>query len=124
MGFNYQKTARVAAQAIRKFGQPCILTSRVNGAYDQETLAPTLTTSTQTINAAVFDYSVKDINGTHVKHGDKKLLISPLTAVGAVLVPPDVDDTITIGAIVYSIKSVKDVNPAGVVCMYECNVRR
>jgi len=118
MSFNYSKAAATATKLLAKFGRTVTHTIRTTGSYDPATGAVTITETTQSATAALFDYGTKDIDGTLIQMGDKRALIAPLTTM------PKPDDTLTVGTVVWTIKQVNELNPAGTTVMYEAQVRK
>jgi hypothetical protein len=114
----YADMANTANDLLGEFGQAVTLTRQAAGAYNTATGAATVTTSVQTGIGAVFDYGTRDIDGTLVKQGDKKLLLS---AIG--ITAPVVDDTVTVNSVVYTITHIKTLSPAGTGVLITCNLR-
>lgn len=114
----YANFGATTDKLLTKFGQSLIITHIANGAYDPETGMAATTTTTQNAIGAIFDYGTKDIDGTLIKSGDKKLLLSP-----AGITIPTVGDSVTIGAAVSKITMIKEVSPAGTPVLYQANLR-
>lgn len=123
MAYDYQDDAETAAELLEEFGQSVTLTSKTSGAYSVSTGTAAVTTSTQTVSVVALDYGSKDIDGTLIKAGDKRLLMAPQTTAGDNLTAPAVDDTVTVGSTVYTIKGIKTLSPAGTVVLFDCNIR-
>lgn len=119
MGFNYASKAKLADNKLAYFGQSVTITNKVTGAYDPNTGTVAQTITTQTGSAAIFDRGSKEIDGTTILMGDKKMLLS---AVG--ITKPQINDTVLVGSINYTIKEpLIEINPAGTVVMYKLNLR-
>jgi hypothetical protein len=103
---------------IQKSGQAVTVTHIVTGAYNPATGTVSSTSTVQSGFAVELAYSHSEIDGTLILRGDKKLLlsISGMTAVS-------VDDTCTVGGVVYLIKNVKPLSPGGIVLLYELQLR-
>lgn len=114
----HTKAAATAVRLLAKYGQVVTLTHSAPGTYDPATGSVANTLTTQTAVAVELDYSEREIDGTLVQRGDKKLL---LAASG--LTVPTVDDTVTVRSVVYTIKSVNTVAPGGVDIVYELQGR-
>jgi hypothetical protein len=114
----YSDSATVVNDSLREFGQAVTITTKSVGVYDPATGTATSTTTTQTAWAVSFPRSVKDIDGSMIKQGDQKLLLS---MVG--ITAPTTDDTVTIGGIGYTITLIKSLSPAGIPMLCECNIR-
>jgi hypothetical protein len=114
---NWTKLAAEVDGIISQF-LPVTITRQTVGAYNTATGAAAVTTSVQTGSGAVSNYELKDIDGTLVKQGDKKLLLS---AVG--ITAPVVDDTVTANSVVYTITKIRPISPAATAVLYICNIR-
>jgi hypothetical protein len=123
MAFDYAETAADVDELLAEFGQSVTLTTRTGGTYNTATGTNTPTTATQTVTGVVLEWNQRNIDGSLVLVGDKRLLLSPVTTAGAALTAPAANDTVTIGSAVYTIVRVVPLNPAGTVVMYECNIR-
>ena len=124
----YTRMQSTADRLLKGKGQSVTLTKQTAGSYDPSTGAATVTTTTQTGTGAVFEYDTKQAGiynapGSLVKVGDKQLLLSAFNSSGAVLTAPQVNDTVTIGGIVYTITQVRSLAPAGTVVLFDCNIR-
>lgn len=121
MTFDYSEVAATALETLTEYGQPVTLSHGTPGAYDPATGTVASTVITQPGFAAELSYSARDIDGTLILRGDKKLLLaaSGITA-------PTVDDTVTVGTVgtvVYTIKSINTLAPAGVAVIHELQGR-
>jgi hypothetical protein len=123
MTYGYQDDADTAAELLEEFGQSVTLTSKTSGAYSVSTGTAAVTTSTQTVSAVVLDYGSRDIDGTLIRAGDKRLLMAPQTTAGVDLTAPVVDDIVAVGGTTYTIKGIKTISPAGTVVLFDCNIR-
>lgn len=112
----YDRAAATALKLLTKFGQSITLTSVTTGAYDPATGMQATTTSTSTPKGLLTKHNARDVDGTLIMHGDKKLLLDASTAIKT-------DDTVTVGSTVYSIAGISEINPAGTRVMWICNVR-
>jgi hypothetical protein len=122
--FDYSEIAETANEIIEEFGQAVTLTHVIPGAYDPTTGGVTNTTTTQTGTGAVVDWAARQIDGTLIKVGDRRLLLSAFKTDGAALTAPVLGDTVSIGGVVYTlVEPLKTVGPAGITVIYECNLR-
>lgn len=119
----YNRAQQTALRLLTKYGQVLTLTTQASGAYDTATGSVAVTGSSQSAIGAVFDYSTHEIDQSIVLAGDKRLYLSPLLADGSALVPPSIDDTVTVNGITYTIKKINALSPAGTPVLYDCNVR-
>ena len=120
----YTRLQNTAQKLLKGKGQSLTLTKVTAGTYNPATGGMTGgTTSTQLAYGAVFEYGNKNIDGTLIKVGDKQLLLSAFKTDGTALTAPVVNDTVTIGGIVYTVTQVKSLAPAGTIVLYDCNLR-
>lgn len=114
----YTEMASVANDLLSEYGQPVTLMHHQAGVYDPSLGTVAIANAIETAVGAVFDYKSSEIDGTLIQRGDKKLLIS-VTGI----TEPKLNDSVTIGAKTYVIKSINEINPAGTVVMYQCQIR-
>jgi len=124
MSFDYSDTANDTNEAIGEMGQSVTLTNTVAGTYAPGT-GITNTTTTQSGTGVVVDWDSRQTDGSLIKIGDKRLLLSPLNTSGDELTAPSLGDTITDAAgVVYTLVAPLGViNPAGTAVLYDCNMR-
>lgn len=116
--FDYARAQATAARLLAKFGQTGTLT--VPGSSSGDAWNPTIgAATTETVTFAVLSFENRDIDGTKIKMGDKKVYLS---ASGLAAVPTT-DCTLTIGSAVHSIEGVEPLSPAGVVVFYQLQCR-
>lgn len=108
-----------AARLLGDKGQQMTLKQRASGTYTPGSDV-TVTETDHTVTGAVFPYAAVVIDGTRIKVGDKKVLLSA----EGMTVEPDQDDRLLIGSVWHQIIAVKPVNPGGTVVVYELQVRR
>jgi hypothetical protein len=120
MAFDYAGLALTAEEIIAEFGAAAVLSRTTSGGYDPETgiSAPEATTL-QNVTAVCIDYDAKFIDGTLILRGDKQVFISA----NGVTVPAAGDRFAWQGG-EYSVIAVTPLSPAGVVLLYELQVRR
>lgn len=117
--FDYAKTAATAARLLARFGQAATLRRRVTGPYNPALGGPAMTEQDYPCTAAVIDYAARDIDGTLVLQGDKRVLIAPTVAV-----PPVAGDVLVFaGGSSLRAVSVQTTAPAGVPVLYEVQGR-
>ena len=121
----YPRLQATANRLLKGKGQSLTLTKITAGTYNPATGGFTgAGTSTQTAYGTILDYETKQIDGTLIKAGDKQLLLSAVKTDGTALTDPVLGDTVSIGGVVYTlVEPLKEVNPAGTVVMFDCNVR-
>lgn len=67
----------------------------------------------------VIEYSNRDLNGTQILAGDKRVILEAMSGMPA----PQTKDNLIIGGVSHAIVNVKPLSPAGVVVIYELQVR-
>ena len=117
MSFNYDEVATDAADLIEEFGQAITITSTTS-VYDVATGTNALTETTQTAYGVALDYRTKDIDGTLIQRGDKRLLVK-----GSITTPEEGEE-VTVNGVDWVIKGVKQISPAGTVVMHEFTLRK
>ena len=124
MAFDYSEVADVSDEILEEFGQVVTLTHVEPGEYVPGE-GITNTTTTQAGTGAVVDWDARQIDGTLILIGDKRLLLSPLNTVGLVLTAPVLGDTVTdaVGVVYTLVAPLKTVSPAGTAVLYDCNLR-
>jgi hypothetical protein len=125
--FNYAKPKANATKMLTRYGQSLTITHHSVGAYDVSLGTATDTTITQTGIGVIFEwgqqgstpsYGQSNIPGTLIADGDKQMYLS---TVGITI--PHVNDNVTdVNGVVYIIKMIKPLMPAGVSVLYECNI--
>lgn len=118
MSFDYATLALTADNIIGTFGIPVTVVTKGIAAYDTDTGSVTSTNTTQTTNGVIVDYESKDVDGTLILRGDKRLLLSPI---GITTIKPDAK--VTLSGISYNVISVNETNPAGVPLVYDLQIR-
>jgi hypothetical protein len=114
----YSSLASRAEKLIAKYGQTVTLTRANAGAVDPVTGAASSAASTVlTTKGVIIDYSEGIANGVNILMGDNRVLLSSK-------VEPKNDDVVTVSNGSYKVISVKILSPAGIVVMYELQVRR
>ena len=121
---DYTRLRSMSNQQLKDKGLTCTITKQTAGTYSTSTGVASVSTSTQSAAyGALFDYENKNIDGTLVKKGDRKLLLSALNTAGAVLTAPSVNDTVTANSVTYTIVAIRPIAPSGVAVAYDCQIR-
>lgn len=120
MSFDYAKSKTTADTLLAQFGQNATLTRVSLGLYDASTGAVAKATTTQVVKAVVLDFSNADRASRQIEQNDRKAII----AVGSLLSPPSLADTLTVGGAAFKIVNVSPVAPGGTDLLYTCQVRR
>lgn len=121
----YAGMQNTATQLITDKGQSVVITHTEEGAYDPTTgLVPSVKT-TQTSLGVLLDHGSREIDGTVIVIGDKKLLLSGKALDGTQMITPQINDTVVVDSVNYTIKApLKELKPNGtVVIMYTLNLR-
>lgn len=117
----YDDAAGVADDLLSQFGQSCVLGSVTDGTYDPATGSASPTTASQPVTAAMFDYPQRFVDGTLIRTGDKRALVSPV----GLTVEPKPGDTLTDAAgKVHQVVDAKATAPAGTVVLWTLQVRK
>jgi len=120
---DYTRMRAMTNQQLKDKGLTCTITKQTAGTYSTSTGVASVSTSTQSAYGALFDYENKNIDGSLVKKGDRKLLLSALNTAGAALTAPSVNDTVTANSVTYTIVAVRPVAPSGLAVAYDCQIR-
>lgn len=118
--FDYPTSRDDADELIEEFGQTVSLRRITNSGTAWE---PTQSTADYATKAAILDYSAKQIDGENILVNDRRALVAagPLTTLGITSIAPP--DSLVVGGVAVPIVRVMPLNPAGVVVMYECQLR-
>jgi hypothetical protein len=106
---------------LQKKGQAMTLTRVSAGTYDPVTGNTTgATAATHTVHGIVTNYTtaLKNAGDSLIQSGDR------LATIEAVTVAPAVNDTLTIGGIVWKIMAIDPIDPAGTAYIYKCQIRK
>ena len=115
----YSETAAIAHEVLREFGAPVTLTRSVAGAYDTltgTTAAPAVTAYTGT--GAAFEYAANLVNGTLIMRGDQRCYLSTVGVIN-----PMPGDTLTIGAVTYTVIESRPLQAALISLLFDCQIR-
>lgn len=119
---DYAQDARDADAAFREDGQLITLTLKQPGAYVGGAVVPGTPIIKRAwgieVGVTTHDLGVGTVNGTLIKSGDRKLLLSALEDDGTALPMPRVEDLALAGGQLYTIKNVDKLAPGGPVVMY------
>lgn len=115
---NYSALATTVTNLIASFGQTVTLRNFTVGAYSNG--EATITPSDQTGSGVLLQYKDKEIDGTVIRYGDRKLFLSVdgITA-------PTLDSRVIINSEVWLIVSpAEQINPAGTPLVYILHLRK
>ncbi len=115
---NYQALAVTVADLVEQFGQAVSIVQHSAPAYDIETGSTVSTDITFETFGVITDYESEFINNTSILPLDKKLIVP---AIGATELSSDA--SVIINTKRYSVVSLNEMNPAGVVLGYELQIR-
>lgn len=117
----YADMALVADDLLYEFGQACVLGSVTDGEYDPETGTAGPVSTPHSVTAALLDYPQRFIDGTVIRTGDKRALMSPV----GLTVTPKAGDTLTdVAGAVHQVVDAKPLAPAGTVVLWTLQVRK
>lgn len=114
----YNRLAATALQLLIKFGQPVIRSEISISAYDPTTSSAVKTATETTRIGVLLEYPPGTFHsdGTLVQKGDKRLL---LDAAG----PIALTDLFLISGKTYTVATISELSPAGVVVLYDLRVQ-
>ncbi len=115
-----------AHRIIADKGQAVTLYRLAAGVYNPETGTAAQTESEQAARAVFFPANpYKKVVGQTIVSGDQQMILAALSATGAVLTSPHVDDVVEdANARRWSILAVDPLTPAGLDILFDCVVRR
>lgn len=118
--FNYTNTQTTADRLIARFGATATLRrSETTGGNAWDPGSGTTVTTDYSVTAVVLEYANRDIDGSLVQQGDKRVYVS---AKGLPAIPA-VTDTLVIDGTTYRIIGVKPLRPAAVTVLYDVQAR-
>lgn len=124
---DYTKKALATDAKLRAKGQLITLTLKQPGVYagGKVTAAPPVITSAWGIEEGVtaHDLGVGTVNGTLIKSGDRKLMLSAFANDGTPLPAPKVKDLALAGGQLYTIENVDGFKPAGIIVFWSLVAR-
>jgi len=113
----YSNLALTAKKLLIKFGQTVTVTRYIEGSVDPVTGLGTAGTSvTFTGSGAVLNIDKSLVNGSSILSTDNKLLFESTTEIMT-------NDKVTANGVDYKALSVKPLNPAGIVVIYDVQIR-
>lgn len=116
MTFNYTAGAATSLRLLERFGAAATLKRTTAGAYNPATGTAAETVAELDTTAAVLAYPQRYIDGTLIRHGDRRALC-------AAGVEPKQGDALAWQGRDLTIIAVRPVAPAGVAVLYEAQVR-
>lgn len=118
--FDYVGKRGTADRLITKFGQSVSLRRVVASGNAWE---PTLTPTDYVTTAAIIDYTIQQRKDSDIQANDRRALVAagPLTALGITGIAAP--DKLLVGGVAVPVVIAKPINPAGVVVMYDCQLR-
>lgn len=121
MSFDYDSVALDADDLLHEFGQAGVLGSVTDGAYNPGTGEAGPASTAHPVTAAIFAYPQRFVDGTLIRVGDKRALVSPV----GLTVDPKPGDTLTDAAgVLYQVIDAKATAPAGQVVLWTLQVRK
>ncbi|SDF81575.1 MULTISPECIES: hypothetical protein [unclassified Duganella] len=123
---DYTKAAARADASLRRKGGLVTLRRVLEADYDPGTGGPVPGTGGEVDlegTGVKLNYNQDDIDGTLIKQGDQQLLLSTLQRDGATMPLPTTADVVLIGAKVYTIANVINLEPTDVSLLYTLQLR-
>jgi len=114
----YSGLQTVAANLLASKGQLLTFNRDTETAFSPGEGEGQYNPSTYTGNGVALNYNKGEIDGTIVLKGDIKLILEATTTA------PINGDRVTIDSIIYRVMSVKPTSPAGIVVIYEIQLRK
>lgn len=116
----YGELAQAAVDLLNELGQTVLVTRvAVGGGYNPDTGATSDGgESVWSASGVEFGYQQREVDGTLIKQGDRRVLIAP--SLGTT---PQPGDTVTLGASRLEVISSNPLQPAGVVVLHEVQAR-
>lgn len=105
------------------YGAPLALSSVTHGAYDPATGSASETVTVYSGSGLRESYDAKDIDGTMIRSGDARLIVSPVQLSGADMPTITTSDRVTFDNTVYKVVQVSPWNYAGLTVGFELQVR-
>lgn len=115
---NYQQDAIDARATLREDGQLCRVRVFTDVDYDSNNSLTARHWKDTYVWGAIFDYASGAMAIEEIESGDKQLLL----AADVVITPGNTN--IKVGEVEYKVVGVKEVNPAGIVVMYDLHLRK
>lgn len=117
----YDDVAADASSLLVEFGATCSLGEPVESSYNTATGSKTYGYTDYDVTACVFDYPQKFIDGTLIRQGDKRALVS----VSGLTVTPKAGQRFTdSNDVAYGVISAKSIAPAGSAVLWVLQVRK
>jgi hypothetical protein len=116
----YAEMAADVVELLTEFGQPVTVTIvSPDSVYDPSTSTNVNPEANYPAVGAIFDLNDREINGTLMQVGDKRIYVS---AVGVPTVR--LDDRVTIGGETFRVVNPNTIGPAGAAVLYDLHVRK
>jgi hypothetical protein len=128
----YSKTKKTVNRILKKYGQTVVITTKVSGIYDPSLGSVSITSTNQSIVGAVFEWGGSNypnngqevVDGSIIRIGDQKLILSPIDINGQPIIKPKVNDVVLVNGVSYTIVNpIKFLAPAGILVLVEANIR-
>lgn len=119
----YGEMDGVADELLAEFGVPLTVTYVATGSYDTSTGGASTTTAAATVSGYVEDYADRDIDGSRILTGDRRVYLSVRDTAGAAIAKPGPSDKITADGVQYSVVNSKAIPGAGEASLYDVQIR-
>lgn len=123
MAFDYAELRDgTVKELFDEFGQDVTVSLWSAGTYNPTTGTATPVYTAKTVRGVVLDFGRKEIDGTQVQVGDKKLIAHTKDTSGASYTP-DTHARVTVGGAVHEVVRVMPLTPAGTDVLYTLQLR-
>lgn len=113
----YTEVAQAVREVLVEFGAPALLKQRTS-VYNPATGVSAVTSVDVAVTAAVFDFERKFNDPTTILQGDKQVFLSVVAGM-----QPKPSDRFVWQGQEHSVINVKNLSPAGIMVLYELQVR-
>jgi hypothetical protein len=116
--FDYARSKETAVRLIDKFGQAAVLRVKTSTPDPDRWKPPTATTTDYPCTVAVLQFSKREIDGTLIQVGDRRVYIAPDVAV-----QPATNHSLIVEGEEHQIINVDVMSPAGIPVYYDVQIR-
>ncbi len=113
----YDNMVATAARLLSKFGQTVTITYSTSETYTIATQTNAKITSTFTGKAVVNQFDTSEVDNESILATDMRMILEQTSRA------PEVDNTVTVGSVVYRLLNVTTISPGGTDIVYICQLR-
>ncbi len=123
MSNNYNGELLTAQELIAEFGQPVTISRLVPSDYDPATGSASMSSVTESGFGVLLELNTmgggwQNAPGSLIIGGDKQLLLST-----AGISVPQLDDSVLVNGVIYTLVVIKPLAPGGLAIFYDCTIR-